>query len=73
MSEMVGEKTPGGLGRVRCPRCGETVFFTMGGGPHSLACPSCKSSIDLDVVHDGRKWTLRRIRGPGGPAQPPPP
>jgi hypothetical protein len=64
---MSGEKTPGGLGRVRCPRCEGTVFFTIAGGPRELDCPACKTSFALDVVHDGRRWTLRRVRSLGAP------
>jgi hypothetical protein len=63
---MAGDNTPGNLRRVPCPRCAASVFFTAEGGPKQLLCFSCKSNFDLDVVHDGKKWTVRRVRG-GGP------
>jgi len=59
---MGSDSTPGGLATVRCPQCKEAVFFVMTGGPKRLPCPHCGSSIKLDVVHDGRKWTVRRVR-----------
>lgn len=60
--ELPEEVTPGSLGRVTCPKCGGTVFFTITGGPRQLDCPDCKATFSLDVVHNGRRWTLRRVR-----------
>jgi DNA-directed RNA polymerase subunit RPC12/RpoP len=55
--------TPGDLRSIRCPHCGNAVQVAMEGGPHQLQCFSCKSMIDLDIVHNGQRWTVRRIRG----------
>jgi hypothetical protein len=64
---MSEEVTPGAMGRVFCPRCGETVFFTIAGGPRELGCSACKVPFFLDVVHNGRRWTVRRVRSHGSP------
>ncbi|HVR87380.1 MAG TPA: hypothetical protein VMU54_23850, partial [Planctomycetota bacterium] len=50
---------------VRCPHCAELLLFTMEGGPRQLRCSSCRSMVDLEVVHDGKRWTVRRVRGAG--------
>jgi phage FluMu protein Com len=57
--------TPGSSRRIRCPQCAELLFFRMEGGPLQLKCGSCSSMVDLDVVHDGKRWTVRRVRGAG--------
>ena len=62
---MAADATPGNLHRVSCPHCAASVFFTVEGGPKQLHCFACKMNFDLDVVHDGRKWTVRRVRGSG--------
>jgi len=62
---MGSDTTPGGIATFRCPHCGGSVFFIIKGGPKSLPCPHCNRSIALDVVHDGRKWTVRRLRKGG--------
>jgi hypothetical protein len=59
---METEVTPGGTGRVRCPKCRAVVFFRSVGGPHQATCSECRSTIGFDVVHDGRRWTVRRVR-----------
>src|SRR5689334_13954159 len=51
---------PGEMSKVPCPHCGGSVFF-MTGGPHRLSCKICKATFSLDVVHDGNRWTLRRV------------
>ncbi len=64
---MSQDVTPGNLGSVPCPRCGGPVFFTLAGGPNEPVCPSCRAVVQLDVVHDGRRWTVRRVRASGDP------
>ena len=59
---MGSESTPGGITRIRCPHCSGPVFFILSGGPNHLGCTGCGRSFNLDVVHDGRKWTVRRLR-----------
>jgi len=59
---MTEDPTPGRLGSIRCPRCGELLSFTMDGGPRQHLCSSCRSEVHLDVVHNGKRWTVRRIR-----------
>lgn len=54
--------TPGEISLVPCPLCGGPVQFTMMGGPHHLVCRVCGAVIALDVVHDGNRWTIRRVR-----------
>lgn len=54
--------TPGEVSKVPCPHCGGSVVFTMTGGPNHLLCQVCGATISLDVVHDGSRWTLRRVR-----------
>jgi len=68
---MAADITPGGVGSVRCPHCSASVFFTMTGGPHELPCPGCRSSFKLDVVHDGRRWAVRRVRPGQARGKPP--
>ncbi|MBV8881339.1 MAG: hypothetical protein JO332_15340 [Planctomycetaceae bacterium] len=58
----MNENTPGALGKTSCPYCGSPVFLTIRGGPQRLRCLTCRASIELDVVHDGRHWTIRRVR-----------
>ena len=64
---MLEDVTPGTLGRVSFPSCEGIVFFTIAGGPRKLDCPACKNPFTLDVVHDGERWTFRRVRSLGGP------
>jgi hypothetical protein len=59
--------TPGAPSTVPCPHCGGSILFTMTGGPHHLLCQVCRATISLDVVHDGNRWTLRRVRNAGDP------
>jgi hypothetical protein len=67
------EVTPGGRSTVPCVRCGGLVFFVMSGGPNRLTCQSCGATISLDVVHNGRRWTLRRVRAAADPPPSGPP
>ncbi len=62
---MTADSAPGRLGCIRCPRCWELQSFTMEGGPRQLLCSSCHSAIHLDVVHNGKRWTVRRLRQAG--------
>ena len=64
-----GGVAPGEASRVPCPQCGGLVHFTTAGGPHLLRCQVCGLAISLDVVHDGKRWTVRRVRRS---AKPPP-
>jgi len=60
--DMGSDSTPGGIYTVCCPRCEGRVYFVLAGGPRRVACTTCGVAIDLDVVHDGTKWTVRRLR-----------
>ncbi len=57
---MSGERTPGRTGSIPCVRCGSSVCFNFTGGPHRVRCPGCKKPMSLEVVHDGRKWKVKR-------------
>jgi hypothetical protein len=68
------DSTPGAIYKVSCPHCGGPVYFVLAGGPRRVACLGCGAPIDFDVVHDGRKWTVRRLRqAPGALNHPPSP
>jgi hypothetical protein len=53
---------PGEHSTILCLQCGSSIPFTMIGGPHHLVCQICQATVSLEVVHDGIRWTLRRIR-----------
>ena len=57
-----GDVKPGKPSTVPCPHCGGTVHFMLSGGPQHLRCSVCGATMDLDVVHNGARWTLRRVR-----------
>jgi hypothetical protein len=59
---MGSDSTPGNLATVRCPNCDGHVYFILSGGPNRIDCPHCARPVHLDVVHNGRKWTIRRLR-----------
>ena len=58
----IDEVTPGGASPFPCPRCRRPIIVTMTGGPHDLRCDLCGAAFSLDVVHDGIRWTIRRVR-----------
>jgi hypothetical protein len=55
------ERTPGGTGSYLCQHCGSNIYFPFAGGPHKLRCPTCKKSNALEVVHDGKRWRVKRV------------
>jgi hypothetical protein len=54
------ERTPGGTGSTTCQRCGASLYFPFAGGPHKVRCPACRKSVALEVVHDGKRWRVKR-------------
>jgi hypothetical protein len=56
------DPTPGCMVLLQCPNCEEPILFVLGGGPRRLPCRKCQITVALEVVHDGRKWTTRRVR-----------
>ena len=54
--------TPGQTGAIRCPHCGNTVFFPFRGGPQQLPCSKCRETVSVEVVFDGRRWRTKVIR-----------
>ena len=44
---------------------GDVGHFAMAGGPKELPCSKCHGTVLCDVVHDGTRWTVVRIRRAG--------
>ena len=56
------DSSPGDLARVTCAHCGELVFFVFKGGPLVIACPACTHAINVEMVHDGRRWRVKDLQ-----------
>lgn len=67
---MGNDPTPGSIIVLLCPNCEEPILFVLGGGPRRLPCRKCHATVALEVVHDGRKWTTRRVRQEDGDSAP---